>query len=200
VLEPWQPVSPLDAVRWLSAAPVPWWFAGGWALDLFMGTSSRPHGDLDVGVLRRDASALIAMLPTWEFFESKGGVRTPLRAGAPPRANVNSLWGRPLGAAAWILEIMLDEGTEDTWIYRRHTGIRVPLATAIKRSGEGLPYLAPEIQLLYKARNARPRDHSDFARVSPALDAEARRWLRDALARTNAGNDWINALDGLSFT
>jgi hypothetical protein len=199
MIEAWQPVPPHDAVRWLSAAPVRWWFAGGWALDLFMGASSRPHGDLDVGVLRKDASALVATLPTWEFFESKDGVRTPLDVGGPPRANVNSLWGRPRGAALWTLEIMLDDGTDDTWVYRRHSEIRVPLAMAIKRSREGLPYLAPEIQLLFKARNARPRDHADFARVSPALDAEARRWFRDALALTDPGHQWINALNGLCW-
>jgi aminoglycoside-2''-adenylyltransferase len=194
----WQPVHPRQAARWLSPATVRWWFAGGWALDLFLGTQSRPHGDLDVGVSRRDALALIATLSSWEFFEAKDGVLTRLPAGSAPRENVNSLWSRPWGTAAWQLEVMLDACAGDRWIYRRHSDVTMPLSMAIRRSTDDLPYLAPEIQLLYKARNARPRDHADFVRVLPALSADARIWLRDALARTDSGHEWINILDSLS--
>jgi hypothetical protein len=193
----WQPAHPRDAAHWLSALHVQWWFAGGWALDLFMGSQSRPHGDLDVGVLRRDALACITALSTWEFFESKDGALSPLRASERPRENVNSLWGRPRGTTPWKLEVMLDDAVSDAWVYRRHSEVTMPLSIAIKRNTEGLPYLAPEIQLLYGARNARPQDQADFARVAPALDANARAWLRDALARSDSDHAWINALDRL---
>jgi hypothetical protein len=143
--------------------------------------------------------AFTAALPTWEFFESKDGALTPLRASAAPRASVNSLWGRRLGEALWKLELMLDDAADNTWIYRRHPDVTMPLTTAIKRSTEGLPHLAPEIQLLYKARNARPQDHADFARTAPALNRDARTWLRDALTRSESGHAWINTLDGLSL-
>ncbi len=45
----------LQEHAWFASLTVPWWIAGGWALDLFAGDQSRPHKDLDVGILRNDA-------------------------------------------------------------------------------------------------------------------------------------------------
>jgi hypothetical protein len=58
----------------------------------------------------------------------------------------------------------------------------------------GLPYLAPEIVLLFKAKHLGPRDRTDFGNALPALSAEARRWLRDAIEKTHPGHEWLNAL------
>jgi len=44
----WEPLRPDDAVELLRGLDVPWWIAGGWSLDLFLGYESRPHVDLDV--------------------------------------------------------------------------------------------------------------------------------------------------------
>ena len=192
--EAWQAASPAEAATWLSAVTARWWFAGGWALDLFMGEQSRPHADLDVGILRRDAPAVIAALPDWEFFEAKDGSLTPLDAGAAPRASVNSLWCRPKNTESWKLEFMLDEGADGLWIYRRNSEIQRLFVTAVKRTADGLRYLAPEIQLLYKARHCRSRDHADFNLVTPRLDAQALAWLRDALSRTDPGHTWLQAI------
>ena len=32
----------------------PWYVAGGWAIDLFLGRSTRAHSDVDIAILRRD--------------------------------------------------------------------------------------------------------------------------------------------------
>ena len=159
-----------------------------------MGAQSRSHGDLDVGILRRDAPAVIAALPDWEFFEAKDGTLTALSAGAAPRMSVNSLWGRPKDTASWKLELMLDEGADGLWIYRRNPEIQRPFVTAIKRAPDGLRYLAPEIQLLYKARHCRSLDHADFNLVTPRLEPQALAWLRDALSRTDPGHTWLQAI------
>ncbi len=48
----WEPLS-IDAVgRLLQSGTVPWWIAGGWAIDLHLGRRSRAHADVDVLVLR----------------------------------------------------------------------------------------------------------------------------------------------------
>jgi hypothetical protein len=45
----------LTAVREaLAGYDGPWWIGGGWAIDLFVGSSPREHDDVDVVVLRRD--------------------------------------------------------------------------------------------------------------------------------------------------
>jgi hypothetical protein len=193
-LETWQVVHPSKCTGLLSALTVPWWVAGGWALDLFAGAQSRPHGDLDLGILRRDVCDVLAAFSSWEVFEAEAGVLTRLSIGEIPRDSVNSLWCRPLGSKVWVLELMLDESAGDFWVFRRQRDIQLPLETAIRRSSEGLPYLAPEIQLLYKARNLRDRDQADFDHIAPRLDANARSWLSNALARSNPGHAWLQAL------
>jgi hypothetical protein len=195
--ESWKALRPRDVVRWLSTLTVPWWVAGGWAIDLFAGDQSRPHKDLDIGILRQDALSVIAALSSWEFYQAKGGELTRLRDGYLPRADVNSLWGKPTGTAHWVLELMLDNAECDRWVFRRDCQIQCPLATAIRRNGEGIPYLAPEIQLLYKARATRTQDQADFNLVAPRLGADARAWLRDSLAKTDPGHGWLPLLNDL---
>lgn len=200
VLGTWQAAHPAECADWLSKLTVPWWVAGGWALDLFAGGPSRPHGDLDVGVFRRDVRRVLDALSSWEIFEAKNGALTRLNAGEAPRAEVNSLWCRPAGAVQWVMELMLDESADDFWVFRRQPDIRRPLSMAVRRSCQGLPYLAPEIQLLYKANNPRTRDQADFERIAPRLDPGGRAWLKEALSRLDPDHAWIRRLrPGRSF-
>ena len=99
-------VHPNEVVRYLCSLRALWWVAGGWALDLFVGSQSRPHKDLDIGVMRRDALEVLAALSSWEIFEAKDGWLTRLREGD---AEVNLLWCRPAGDMEWTFELMLDE-------------------------------------------------------------------------------------------
>jgi hypothetical protein len=190
----WRSVEPEAAVLWLSSIKAAWWVAGGWALDLFAGAQTRAHADLDIGMLRADAAQALAALSQWEFFEAKDGRLTRLHARAAPRAGVNSLWGRPEGTNEWVLELMLDESRDGRWIYRRYPGVQRSLAEMVRRSPAGIPYLAPEVQLLYKARSLRARDQADFDRILPLMDSEARAWLGGSLTRSDPGHPWLPQL------
>lgn len=54
-------------------------------------------------------------------------------------------------------------------------------------TADGLPYLAPELQLLYKSNDVRPKDDADAAIVIGLLDPERRGWLA---AHLPAGHPW----------
>jgi Aminoglycoside-2''-adenylyltransferase len=190
----WASTTPEDAASWFSSLTVPWWVAGGWALDLFLGRQFREHGDFDVGVLRRDFPKLRAALPNWEVFEARNNLLSLHPYDVAPRQDVNSLWCRPLGSLLWSAEVLLDASDTEFWVFRREPKIRRPLNEIIRRTPRGLPYLAPEIQLLYKARTPRPRDQEDFAHVIPRLDAPARKWLRESLQITQPAHEWLTAL------
>jgi hypothetical protein len=192
--ETWRATLPSEGAPWLSGLVTPWWIAGGWSLDLFVGHQSRSHQDLDIGILRRDVIEVLSTLPSWEFLEAKDGELTPLDAGKAPRLDVNSLWGRPRDATQWVLELMLDECRDEQWVFRRDTRIRRPLSIAIQRNPDGIPYLAPEIQLLYKARNTRARDQQDFDHAAPRLSSSARSWLRESLTKLDPTHGWLGAL------
>src|SRR5438874_13667307 len=90
----WRAVEPETGAVWFAALNVPWWFSGGWALDLWLGGRSRPHDDLDVGVLRRDIGAVLMAFSSWEVFEAKDGALTRVQDGEMPRLDVHSLWCR----------------------------------------------------------------------------------------------------------
>jgi hypothetical protein len=190
----WHRMDPAGARRILCAVDAPWWIAGGWALDLFLGRQTRAHKDLDVGARRRDAARILAALPGWEFFEAHEGSLHQLAIGGGPRAKVNSLWGRLAGEPRWMLELMLDDSDEEHWIFRRDPSIRRPLAAALHSTAEGTRYLAPEIQLLYKARDMRPEDQADFARIAPRLDAPAIEWLWEGVSRLYPHHPWLPVL------
>jgi hypothetical protein len=190
----WRSVEPAEAATLFDRLAVKWWIAGGWALDMFLDETSRTHGDLDVGVLRRDIRSVLHELSGWEWCEARDGVLTRLPIGIPPRSDVNSLWCRPVGTAPWVFELMLDESDGALWLFRREPAIKRPLSMLTRTSSSGIPYLAPEIQLLYKAKTLRPHDQADFDRVAPRLDTAAREWLRDSLARTSLRHPWIAAL------
>jgi hypothetical protein len=59
--------------------------------------------------------------------------------------------------------------------------LRVPWEDAVLKSGRGIPYLAPELQLLFKSKNNRTKDDRDASEVIPALAAVRQRRLRDLL-------------------
>lgn len=169
--------------------------AGGYALDLFAGHERRPHGDLDVEVLRADAHKLHRALHDWDHHLAQDGVLSRWLPEAPLPVEVNSVWSRPGAADAWAVEFLFAHTIGDEWVYRRHPAIRRPLRTVGLRSPEGIPFLSPEIQLLYKAKEPRSKDAADFAGVFPLLTQWQRRWLADALDVAHPGHPWRRVLE-----
>jgi hypothetical protein len=193
----WLGLSPQDGAQLLAVLEAPWWVAGGWALDLHLGRVTRAHTDLDIGIFRRDAAKVLAALPGWEIFEARNGSLTQLPEGRAPRAEVNSLWCRRANAEQWALELMLDECDGESWVFRRDVRITRPLASLTQRNPDAIAYLAPEIQLLYKARATRTQDQADFERIVPHLAHDARTWLRESLSLIAPEHAWILMLRGL---
>jgi hypothetical protein len=173
---------------------VPWWLAGGYAVELAAGRRWRAHDDIDVLVLRRDQLAVQHALRGWEWFAADPpGTLRPWLAGEVLPAGVHDIWCRPARDAPWRIQIMLDESSGDDWVSRRGPAVRRPIAT-IGHVIAGIPCLAPEIQLFYKAKGRRPKDEQDFAEVLPVLDAEQRNWLRAALSSTYGDHPWVRSL------
>jgi hypothetical protein len=79
-------------------------------------------------------------------------------------------------------------------MYRRDRRIRLPQSWAIARSADGIPYAQPEIVLLFKSKEVRPKDQGDFDAVLPLLDARQRRWLADAIRLVDPTHRWLPAL------
>src|SRR5829696_5400119 len=62
-------MSTLDDVlvvgRFMVDFPSPWWVAGGWSIDLALGSVSREHEDIEIGVFHSDQEDLLAYCADW---------------------------------------------------------------------------------------------------------------------------------------
>ncbi|QBD81138.1 aminoglycoside adenylyltransferase [Ktedonosporobacter rubrisoli] len=196
----WQPWQPEDVARFFSSLTVPWWIAGGWALDLFLGVQTREHEDIDILFLRRDQHEIRALLQGWDVQEAHPELLPgswpfqEWKRDAPLAASVHDIWCRQHKNAPWALQLMVIDAEQDQWISRRTAQIRGPLSTLGSINEDGIPYLAPEIQLFYKAKGLRPKDEADFARTLPALDGKRREWLAQSLALVHPGHTWLTKL------
>jgi hypothetical protein len=191
-LGPWAPMTVTEAAELFQPAPFRWWISGGQAFELHVGRSWRVHGDTDVGIARQDVPELRAVLAGWDVCVAVSGQLVPW-SGQPLTADLhqNNLWCRRTVGAAWEVDVTVSEGDGSCWIYRRNTRIRRPWGAAVLRTAEGIPYLAPELQLLFKSAGRRPKDDADAQEVIPQLGAEEREWLAQLLP---AGHRWTHLL------
>jgi hypothetical protein len=194
-LGPWEPATPHEVRELLAAVDSPWWIAGGYAIEFAVGEPFRTHADIDIQLLRRDQLTAQQALPGWEWWaaDPPGRLR-PWAAGEVLSPDIHDIWCRPSADAPWRLQFMLDEADGDHWVSRRDPRIRRPIAQIGRMSADGIPYLDPEIQLLYKAKGPRPKDEQDFAAMLPNMNALQRRWLRDAISIAYGEHPWLNRL------
>ena len=125
-----------------------------------------------------------------DWFAVGDGRAWPIAA-APKE--LHQTWGRD-SAGRWRLDVMQEPWAEDEWVFRRDPRIRRALADAIEIDASGIPYLAPELVLLFKARALRAKDEADFALTLPSLGMERAEWLRQALLTAHPGHEWIARL------
>lgn len=195
----WEPLTLTRVVEVFDVLPAqtPWWIAGGHAIELFAGRPLRSHDDVDVLLLRRDQQVVHDLLPGWDVqaADPPGRLRA-WQAGETLPAGVHDIWCREDPSAPWRIQVMLDEAEGDRWRSRRDRRVSRPVGELGRRTAEGWPYLAPEVQLFYKATGAavRPKDRSDFADALPLLDLPARRWLDEALAVARPEHPWRDEL------
>lgn len=185
---------PRQVASHLSGYERPWGFAGGWAVDLWLGRKTREHQDPDVAFLRADQAVLRDHLAGWTFRKVIPGEHRfePWSEGERLELPVHEVHAAgPDGAR---FEILLNEASGADWRFRRNLAVTLPLARAFVRTPSGVPVLAPEIVLLYKAKNTRPKDEHDLAALLPRLDPAAKGWLRGALETCHPVHPWRERL------
>jgi hypothetical protein len=153
-----------------------------------------------VAIFREDQHELRDHLAGWRF-----------RKAIKRRSHVREAWG----SDEWLnlpvheihargpggnqeLEILLNESKEENWVFRRNPAVTLPRSSLGRLARPRVPYLTPEVVLLYKAGHPSPVDEADFAAVGQALDAGQRRWLAHALGVCCPGHHWLPALSAVS--
>ena len=197
-LDAWDAWRPEEIARLPAGVKVPWYVAGGWAIDLFLGHQRREHDDLEIAAPHDRFGEIAAALPELDFFVVGDGLAWPLDRAGDAFKTQHQTWGRDPESGKWRLDVFREPSEGGEWICRRDASIRLPYDRLIAHTADGIPYGRPEVILLFKAKAARPKDEDDFAAVLPRLDAPARQWLRVKLARIQPEHHWIAMLNNVA--
>jgi hypothetical protein len=201
-----------------------WYVCGGGAIDVFLDKQTRIHKDLDIAVFWEDRNSIIAlMLATgWRVFEAcGGGVIHELfdqqqlfekRNLFCFTSNENRCRLEPIGDHRYRFGLEKKEQKDFTYVeflfnQKDDEYFYLPVNANLKRklnkallNSNGIPYLAPEIVLYYKAGyleySPDTVDHyQDFDLTLPFLDEEQKQWLRESLEKEYANEHvWLQRL------
>src|SRR5262249_12963531 len=111
-----------------------------------------------------------------------------------PAAHVARLWGAEPEEGCWRVDMMPEGGTPASWAYKRDPSLTIPRGDIIRKTADGLPFLAPAAILLFKAKHRREKDDRDFDLALPLLSVSERADLRLWLERLHSDHDWIARL------
>ena len=193
-VEAWDAWTPSEIVSRLRGGDGAWAIAGGWAIDLFAGSEPREHTDLEVVTTRDGLDLFRTALPEIEWYAAHDGNLTPVSAAPGILIDTWQTWGWDTAARAWRVDVMREPWDGARWNYRRDPTIGMALTDAVHISGGGIPFLAPEIVLLFKAKHNRPKDQRDFRRALPLMSGQQARWLATALTLERPDHFWLDAL------
>ncbi len=180
---------------------------GGGAIDLFAGRKTRPHKDVDVSADWADRDRIIRFLLAdgWDVYEPCGTewLHRIRDTGEQMRVKSN-IWcvreGNPRYAFTEkekdmyavdfddseqmdldFIEFLFNRRKDGHFLYARNPAISRAWEDAVL-TFDGIPYLAPEIVLLYKSTaSGNPEYQRDFDTALPLMAREQRAWLKSAL-------------------
>lgn len=189
--------TPSQVARHLTGISAPWYVAAGWALDLFRGAQTREHGDVEIAVpaacFPEIRDRFRELFPGY-VFDAAGSGRIWANATPEVLAANHQTWLRDPGTGDYLLDVFREPHDGETWICRRDETIRLGYDEIIRRTPDGVPYLTPELVLLFKAKQARPKDQADFDATIGHLTPAQRGALAELLARVHPGHRWQASL------
>ena len=214
---------------YLFNANIDWAVCGGYAIDIFVGHKTRDHKDIDIAVFWDQRDNLLGYLlqRDWRIFEPEGGLLREVTCLDDDLKRNDNLWCISRETTAYqidpkqdnffyittlrkhqdsldFIEFLFNKRVEDQFIYKRNPNIRHD--KAILHDNSGIPYLAPEIVLLYKSIFVRYIDsplscdidmvncyRHDFEVAFPLLDKKQKQWLASALNLSYPnGHEWLS--------
>jgi hypothetical protein len=198
----------LELAGILSNLNKPWYVAGGWAIDLYLQQYRRKHKDVDIAVFRRDQLVIQRYLLDrgWKLWKYMGDTETvePWLPGEQLKLPDRGIFAEPVNTDIEGIDILLSEKRGEQWWYHRDARITHPIKTVGMYSDLDIPFLSPEIVLLFKARHLyvdepnyvlhRHADENDFQAVRPLLTAESHIWLEKAIGLLYPNHPWLKHL------
>lgn len=185
--------TPVEVAQRLEGVTTPWYVAAGWALDLFRGVQTREHGDVEIAVPAADFPEVRDRFPGY-VFDAVGAGRIWENAAPDALSATHQTWVRDAGTGGYLLDVFREPHDGRTWICRHDESIRLPYSEIIRYTPDGVPFLAPELVLLFKAKHVRAKDQRDFDETVPYLTPAQRERLTRLVARVYPEHRWLALL------
>ena len=195
-VDAWDSWHPRVVAARLSGLTAPWYVAAGWALDLFRGAQSRAHEDLEIAVPAGHFDEVAARFTDCDLYVPHPDSLRPFTAETATTSH--QTWAVPRSTGRWCVDIFREPHDDGRWVCRRDETLRLPYDEIIEHDREGIPFLAPEFVLLFKAKLDRDKDRADLWGVLPLLDEARRGRLAQLLTRVHPGHSWLAIVDGSS--
>jgi hypothetical protein len=125
------------------------------------------------------------------FFAVGPGLAVPVDEEPGRLSDTHQTWALDREAGVWRLDVFREPSEDGQWVCRRDERIRLSYSDVIELSADGIPYVRPEIVLLFKAKGARSKDESDLAAELPRLEVERRELLANWLELVHPGHFWL---------
>ncbi|MDD4295572.1 MAG: DUF4111 domain-containing protein [Ruminiclostridium sp.] len=193
---------------------------GGYAIELFLNRTIRKHGDIDVSAYWQDRDKIILYMQSsgWEVYEMCGGGIahhiTDVNIQIKTKRNIfcfkegcSLVKLSPQGETDMyyldfdhsgqtkldFIEFLFNSRNAESFIYARNENIMLPITKAILTQN-GIPYLAPELILLYKSTDTEREGYQlDYDSAMVKMSAEQKDWLQTALKVINpSGHKWLS--------
>ena len=194
-------------------------FCGGWAIDLFLNYESRKHGDIDVLAFWTERDEIILYMQSLGFdvYEMLGGSKARhitdvaiqmkckrnifcckadcdlIHLSKTDEKDICHIDFQSAGQTKLnFIEFLFNDKDDTDLHYARNHSIKRKLKDAILVN-DGIPYLAPEICLLYKSTDTERNGYQqDFDLAIRQMDSTQRDWLNQALLYLYPdGHKWI---------
>lgn len=192
-LRRWQPWTPNEVRDRLANLAIPWGVTAGWAIDMFLGQITRAHEDIEITIPAAAFDEVAVALHEFEW-DVVGSGRIWSYPGSLDL--FHQTWLRDPKSGAFHLDAFREPISNGVWSYRRDPAISLPTAEVFARTPDGIPFVVPEVVLLFKSRNARTNDEVDFQHVLPRLSDPQRERLRLWIARSDPAHVWLSHLQG----
>lgn len=180
-------------VEIMESTGLPWAICGGWAIDLFRGSVTREHKDVDVIIPRGFQLQAQRQLSDqgWALNVAHKGQLSLWKHGQTLEPPLHVVWATKDESR---IEILLTDWTDVRFSYRRDPRIWSAPLQAI-RFADGIPFLAPEWVLLYKSTEPENAVNKfDLAATLPILSVDATTWLTHSLTQISPEHPWIPLL------
>ena len=188
---------------------------------MFIGKKTRPHKDLDVIVYWEDRDKIVQHMLNngWEVYEP---CNTPylhkINDVSSQKLVQDNIWcinltnphykftehERDMFAVDFdnseqtelnFIEFLFNTQKDGYFLYKRNHGIKIELSKVMFYAND-IPYLAPEMVLLYKSTMAENSNYQlDFDNAVKEMTSEQRLWLNESLAvMFPDGHKWLDNL------